>query len=129
MESLQSRSSFGSQQSLVPNPSSPSDSEPRRLSRSLRRNREFSYKLKRNGNKSGITYYTPNFKKFTGHRNQKTVIKEANFWGDNFIVSGSDCGHVFFWSIHDQKPVALFKADNSVVNCVQPHPTAPSKFL
>lgn len=103
---------------------------PRRLSRSLRRNRQFSFKIQSDNpwSQSRMTLETRNYKKFSGHRNQKTVIKEANFWGDNFIVSGSDCGHIFFWSIEDQKLVALLKADRSIVNCVQPHPTAPSKY-
>lgn len=29
---------------------------------------------------------------FDGHRNVRTMIKEANFWSDNFVMSGSDCG-------------------------------------
>lgn len=29
---------------------------------------------------------------FDGHRNARTMIKEANFWSDNYVMSGSDCG-------------------------------------
>jgi hypothetical protein len=36
--------------------------------------------------------------RFTGHRNVQTV-KGCNFFGasDEYVVSGSDCGHVFVW--------------------------------
>lgn len=26
--------------------------------------------------------------KYTGHRNARTMIKEATFWGNNFVMSG-----------------------------------------
>jgi WD40 repeat protein len=55
-------------------------------------------------------------------------IKEATFWGDNYIMSGSDCGHVFVWDRHTQKLVMLLEADKHVVNCLQPHPNDPSKL-
>lgn len=29
---------------------------------------------------------------YDGHRNSRTMIKEANFWSDSFVMSGSDCG-------------------------------------
>ena len=29
---------------------------------------------------------------YDGHRNARTMIKEANFWSDSFVMSGSDCG-------------------------------------
>jgi hypothetical protein len=29
---------------------------------------------------------------FDGHRNVRTMIKEANFWSDSYVMSGSDCG-------------------------------------
>ncbi|XP_059609489.1 DDB1- and CUL4-associated factor 6-like [Phlebotomus argentipes] len=63
--------------------------------------------------------------KFTGHRNARTMIKEASFWGDEYIMSGSDCGHVFTWERATGKLVMLMEADHHVVNCVQPHPTLP----
>ncbi|XP_035231495.1 DDB1- and CUL4-associated factor 6-like isoform X1 [Stegodyphus dumicola] len=64
-------------------------------------------------------------KKFTGHRNARTMIKEATFWGDNFIMSGSDCGHIFIWDRHTAELVMLMEADHHVVNCLQPHPFDP----
>lgn len=36
--------------------------------------------------------------KYTGHRNARTMIKEATFWGRDYVMSGSDCGHVFTWN-------------------------------
>lgn len=54
-------------------------------------------------------------------------IKEANFWGSNFVMSGSDCGHIFIWDRHTAEHLMLLEADNHVVNCLQPHPFDPSK--
>lgn len=54
-------------------------------------------------------------------------IKEANFWGANFVMSGSDCGHIFIWDRHTAEHLMLLEADNHVVNCLQPHPFDPSK--
>ncbi|KAI2807518.1 DDB1- and CUL4-associated factor 6 [Blomia tropicalis] len=71
------------------------------------------------------TYRIRNFKTFVGHRNSRTVIKEATFWGDDYIVSGSDCGHIFFWSIKDCELAMILQGDHHVVNCLQPHPTDP----
>ncbi|KAL7891066.1 hypothetical protein AOLI_G00005420 [Acnodon oligacanthus] len=62
---------------------------------------------------------------FKGHRNSRTMIKEACFWGKNFVLSGSDCGHIFIWDRHTGEHVMLLEADNHVVNCLQPHPFEP----
>ncbi|XP_074646680.1 DDB1- and CUL4-associated factor 6-like [Tubulanus polymorphus] len=62
---------------------------------------------------------------FRGHRNARTMIKEANFWGDRYVISGSDCGHIFFWNQQTGKLVNLLEGDKHVVNCVQPHPFDP----
>ncbi|XP_075586709.1 DDB1- and CUL4-associated factor 6-like isoform X2 [Dermatophagoides farinae] len=75
-------------------------------------------------NKRTRTYKIKNFKKFTGHRNSRT-IKKATFWGDNYIISGSDCGHIFFWSIETGEVVMVLEGDQHVVNCLQPHPNDP----
>lgn len=32
---------------------------------------------------------------YDGHRNARTMIKEANFWSDSYVMSGSDCGYKF----------------------------------
>ncbi|XP_053398100.1 DDB1- and CUL4-associated factor 6-like [Mercenaria mercenaria] len=67
--------------------------------------------------------FMPKVKKmFKGHRNARTMIKESNFWGDRFVLSGSDCGHVFIWDKYTTEVVMLLEADKHVVNCVQPHP-------
>ncbi|XP_055585735.1 DDB1- and CUL4-associated factor 6-like [Uranotaenia lowii] len=72
-----------------------------------------------------ITNYDYVLKKFVGHRNARTMIKEATFWGNDYIMSGSDCGHVFTWERATGRLVMLMEADQHVVNCVQPHPTLP----
>ncbi|XP_014207822.1 DDB1- and CUL4-associated factor 6 isoform X1 [Copidosoma floridanum] len=66
--------------------------------------------------------------KYMGHRNAsffRTMIKEASFWGDDFVMSGSDCGHVFVWERNSARLCMLLEADQHVVNCVQPHPFLP----
>ncbi|XP_073978943.1 DDB1- and CUL4-associated factor 6-like isoform X2 [Rhodnius prolixus] len=63
--------------------------------------------------------------KYTGHRNARTMIKEATFWGDEYVISGSDCGHVFMWERESATLRMLLQADHHVVNCVQPHPYLP----
>lgn len=63
--------------------------------------------------------------KYVGHRNARTMIKEATFWGNDYVMSGSDCGHVFIWDRKTAKLVMLLQADHHVVNCLQPHPTLP----
>jgi nuclear receptor interaction protein len=63
--------------------------------------------------------------KYVGHRNARTMIKEATFWGNDYVMSGSDCGHVFIWDKNTAKLKMLLQADQHVVNCLQPHPTLP----
>ena len=46
-------------------------------------------------------------KKFTGHRNARTMMKEATWWGNNFVLSGSDCGHIFGWERSTEELVFL----------------------
>nr|XP_031848816.1 DDB1- and CUL4-associated factor 6-like [Nomia melanderi] len=53
------------------------------------------------------------------------MIKEANFWGNDFVMSGSDCGHVFVWEKATARLCMLLEADHHVVNCLQPHPYLP----
>ncbi|XP_022173232.1 DDB1- and CUL4-associated factor 6-like isoform X2 [Myzus persicae] len=60
---------------------------------------------------------------YKGHRNARTILKEATFWGNDFIISGSDCGYVFIWDRYTCEIVMLLKADANVVNCIQPHPS------
>lgn len=62
---------------------------------------------------------------YTGHRNARTMIKEATFWGNDYVLSGSDCGHVFVWDRYTANLVMLLQADRHVVNCLQPHPLLP----
>ncbi|XP_071403561.1 DDB1- and CUL4-associated factor 6-like [Centroberyx affinis] len=62
---------------------------------------------------------------YKGHRNSRTMTKESCFWGDQFVMSGSDCGHIFIWDRASGQHVMLLEADNHVVNCLQPHPYEP----
>lgn len=53
------------------------------------------------------------------------MIKEATFWGSDYIMSGSDCGHIFIWDRKTAELAMLLQGDQHVVNCLQPHPTLP----
>lgn len=66
---------------------------------------------------------TEYIKSYSGHRNVRTV-KEVNFYGPKgeYVISGSDCGHVFFWNKNTAKIVNIVKGDKRIVNCLSPHP-------
>lgn len=63
--------------------------------------------------------------RFCGHCNTTTDIKEANFFGSNgqYIVAGSDDGSFFIWEKETTNIVRVLRGDDSIVNCLQPHPT------
>ncbi|KAF5281774.1 hypothetical protein FQA39_LY17693 [Lamprigera yunnana] len=63
---------------------------------------------------------------YIGHCNTTTDIKEANFLGEkgNFICAGSDDGIIFIWDRKTTNIVRALWGDVSIVNCVQPHPSA-----
>uniref|UniRef100_A0A8R1INY0 WD_REPEATS_REGION domain-containing protein n=1 Tax=Caenorhabditis japonica TaxID=281687 RepID=A0A8R1INY0_CAEJA len=62
--------------------------------------------------------------RYGGSSNYQTDIKEANFFGskDQYIVAGSDCGNMFIWSRTTSKVMGVWKADDHILNIVQPHP-------
>ncbi|XP_030505726.2 uncharacterized protein LOC115720700 isoform X1 [Cannabis sativa] len=63
---------------------------------------------------------------FIGHRNSQTV-KGVSFFGpnDDYVLSGSDCGHIFIWSKKGAKLVRLMKGDRRILNQLEPHPHKP----
>jgi len=66
-------------------------------------------------------------RRFQGHRNNATV-KGVNFYGpkSEYVVSGSDCGHVFIWDKESEQVVQFLPGDEGgVVNCLEPHPSLP----
>lgn len=60
---------------------------------------------------------------YTGHRNAQTV-KGVNFMGpnDEYVMSGSDCGHIFIWKKRGGKLVRAMLGDRRVVNQLESHP-------
>ncbi|VDP60855.1 unnamed protein product [Schistosoma mattheei] len=64
--------------------------------------------------------------KYRGRECCSTVVKVSTFWGRNFILSGSECGHLIAWDRNTGKPALAIKADTSVVNRIIPHPLFPS---
>lgn len=71
----------------------------------------------------------PHTRKYTGHCNVKTV-KDANFFGlqDEYVVSGSDGGHLFIWDKKTSQLVNILEGDNEVVNVIQGESSPPHKF-
>ncbi|XP_011790538.1 PREDICTED: DDB1- and CUL4-associated factor 8-like protein 2 [Colobus angolensis palliatus] len=66
-------------------------------------------------------------KRFKGHRNN-TTVKGVNFYGprSEFVVSGSDCGHIFFWEKSSCQIIQFLKGNREgTVNCLEPHPYLP----
>ncbi|CAL0332268.1 unnamed protein product [Lupinus luteus] len=63
---------------------------------------------------------------YAGHRNAQT-IKGVNFFGpnDEYVLSGSDCGHIFIWKKKGAELVRLMVGDQHVVNQLEPHPHIP----
>ena len=66
-----------------------------------------------------VTCYS-HTRQYHGHCNVKTV-KDANFFGlqDEYVVSGSDGGHLFIWDKKTSALVNILEGDNEVVNVVQ----------
>lgn len=54
-------------------------------------------------------------------------MKGVSFFGldDEFVASGSDCGHLFVWSKRDGRLRRMLHGDSNVLNCVEPHPHQP----
>lgn len=63
---------------------------------------------------------------YRGHCNVKTV-KDVNFYGlnDEYVVSGSDSGHLFIWDKKSGQCVNILEGDGEVVNVIQGHPYEP----
>jgi len=52
------------------------------------------------------------------------TVKSVNFYGpeSEFVVSGSDCGHIFLWESKSGRIRQVMKGDRDVVNVLEPHP-------
>ncbi|KAI3706766.1 hypothetical protein L6452_24722 [Arctium lappa] len=63
---------------------------------------------------------------YSGHRNSLTV-KGVSFFGPNseYVMSGSDCGHIFIWNKKGGGLVRVMEGDRRIVNQVEPHPNIP----
>lgn len=63
---------------------------------------------------------------YVGHRNSQTV-KGVSFFGpgDEYVLSGSDCGHIFIWKKKGGNLVRLMVGDRHIVNQLEPHPHIP----
>ncbi|KAL9891292.1 uncharacterized protein ACN427_009896 [Glossina fuscipes fuscipes] len=64
---------------------------------------------------------------YKGHVNQQT-IKGVNFFGPNceYIISGSDCGNIYYWDKNTEAILNFMPGDVvGVINCLEPHPSVP----
>lgn len=70
------------------------------------------------------THYWDYTSRYCGHCNTTTDIKEANFFGDDgqYILAGSDDGCFFIWDRNTGIVERVLRGDESIVNCLQPHP-------
>ncbi|XP_059055486.1 DDB1- and CUL4-associated factor 8 [Achroia grisella] len=74
-----------------------------------------------NEEKQGFTH------RYSGHRNCAT-FKGVSFFGPNseYIVSGSDCSHIYIWEKKSESIVQWMRGDdNGIVNCIEAHPRCP----
>jgi len=69
---------------------------------------------------------TSHIRSYQGHCNVQTV-KDVNFYGlnDEYVVSGSDDGHLFIWDQQTSRIVQILNGDQHVVNVAQGHPIFP----
>ncbi|KAJ5245853.1 hypothetical protein N7468_000836 [Penicillium chermesinum] len=88
--------------------------------------RRYSDSQSRRGEIEINTPCSSHMRAYRGHCNIKTV-KDVNFFGldDQYVVSGSDSGHVFIWDRKTSKLVNILEGDSEVVNVVQGHPYEP----
>ncbi|KAL8516111.1 hypothetical protein ACS0TY_014694 [Phlomoides rotata] len=63
---------------------------------------------------------------YSGHRNSRTV-KGVNFFGpnDEYVISGSDCGHIFIWKKKGGELIRMMVGDRHIVNQLESHPSIP----
>ncbi|MCJ1283722.1 hypothetical protein MMC26_003053 [Xylographa opegraphella] len=67
---------------------------------------------------------------YRGHCNVKTV-KDVNFFGlqDEYVMSGSDSGHLFIWDKKTSQLVNILEGDGEVVNVMQGNSPSTNCFL
>jgi len=102
----------------------PDDGQPRRKRKRSAMDLEAECIRRHEAGPKGSRFHL--FCRFTGHCNLKTDIKEATFFGDRFVCSGSDDGRCFLWDKESGKLVNVLSAvDEEVVNTVRRHPHFP----
>lgn len=67
------------------------------------------------------------YKSLGGHINYATFLKTVSFYGprDEYVVSGSDSGHLWIWDSATGHAVNVLLADKRTCNGVIPHPVYP----
>lgn len=72
----------------------------------------------------------PHTRIYRGHCNVRTV-KDVNYFGlqDEYVVSGSDSGHVFIWDRKTSQLLNILEGDGETVNVVQGMDSPLSKYV
>ncbi|KAL8718643.1 MAG: hypothetical protein Q9225_004240 [Loekoesia sp. 1 TL-2023] len=67
------------------------------------------------------------FRSASDRGKSRETVKDANFFGlnDEYVVSGSDSGHLFIWDKKTSEIVNILQGDGEIVNVVQGHPYEP----
>ncbi|KAJ5787937.1 hypothetical protein N7457_002927 [Penicillium paradoxum] len=88
--------------------------------------RQYTMRKARHRNIERQAPCVPHVRSYRGHCNVKTV-KDVNYFGlnDEYVVSGSDSGHIFIWDRKTSNLVNILEGDSDVVNVVQGHPYEP----
>ncbi|KAL9245565.1 hypothetical protein vseg_019201 [Gypsophila vaccaria] len=80
-------------------------------------------------NQNNKTSYQPEIvidmkRRYIGHCNVGTDIKQASFLGQNgnYVATGSDDGRWFIWEKRTGRLIKMLLGDEAVVNCIQCHP-------
>ncbi|XP_036148025.1 DDB1- and CUL4-associated factor 8 isoform X1 [Monomorium pharaonis] len=63
--------------------------------------------------------------KYQGHLNKTFDSMEAIFFGNEYVISGSECGNIFIWDKNTETIVQWIKADNKAVIHLKGHPHLP----
>ncbi|XP_062499740.1 DDB1- and CUL4-associated factor 8-like [Corticium candelabrum] len=76
----------------------------------------------------GLSCFTGKHQETTNLQFLCSAVKGINFYGpkSEYVVSGSDCGHIFLWDKETTEVVQFLCGDDAgVVNCLEPHPNCP----
>lgn len=63
-------------------------------------------------------------KKFHGHF-AVDALTSCAWFGKNYVVSGSDCGHIYGWDLESGQIVCCLKVSTGIASTIRAHPSMP----